>query len=942
MSLLLPLAAVFVLAAVLPLITRSIGRNAGYLGAAVLLLCAGWLSAPTVDVLAGQPVTDTVEWLPAVGVALALRLDALALLFVWIVLGIGAAVLAYAARYFPAGGDKAARYLSLLTFFAGAMLGLVLADDVILLFVFWELTSISSFFLIGGLGEGKQGATRAFIVTAVGGLALLAGGLLLSVAAGTTSLTGILASGEAVLASSLLPATIVLLLLAAFTKSAQLPFHFWLPGAMVAPTPVSTYLHAATMVKAGIYLLFRFTPLFSGEALWTYPLVGIGLLTSVFAAVVAMKANDLKRLLAYSTVSQLGLLTAIIGIGSPLALATAGLHTLAHALFKATLFMTVGIVEHETGTRDLRQLGGLRRKLPTTALAGGLAALSMAGLPPLLGFVSKEEALAGFAEAGGPGWFGPAAATLAVIASIGTFTYSARYYLRTFEGPVRSPAHRPPFSFTAPPLITALTGLGLGLVVPVLDDVVNAVSRDTTGVHEDLHLALWHGFTLPLALSAVIVAAGAILVWRAAAVERWQQGWEGPSGENVYDRLYASILAFGAALGRPASSTRLAVHLMPVLLAALALGVGFTIALLPDTLGALPEPRFGDWLTVALIAAGVVGVVTAHTRLGAIATLGLTGFLVALWFAQLGAPDLALTQLLVETLTVALVVVVFRRLPFTFSTGGWPRQGGAAVVAVAVGSAMAVATFLLAGRRGRSPVADTFLERGPSLTGGENVVNTILVDFRAFDTLGEITVLAVAAVAIVGLVRYSTYRPVPPPSQIEEVDPDEHVRRWGGSGMIDSPVLRTGNLLLAPLMVIASLWLLVRGHDAVGGGFIGGLTAGAAVVLLYFSRGHERIWQSRLLRTLPLAGAGILVAAGYGLAGIAYGGSFLAGGKLPLPLVGEIAYSLVFDIGVYLIVIGIVVAILRHLGQGVPEEPEVPRETPPGHEDAPTPEEVRR
>ncbi|MEX2549750.1 MAG: hydrogen gas-evolving membrane-bound hydrogenase subunit E [Nitriliruptoraceae bacterium] len=928
MSLFLPLAAVFVLAAVLPPVTRALGRNAGYLAAAVLLACAGWLSVPTADVLAGQPATETVEWLPAVGVELALRLDALGLLFAWIVLGIGAAVLAYAARYFPAGSDKASRYLSLLSFFAGSMLGLVLADDIIVLFVFWELTSISSFFLIGGLGEGKQGATRAFIVTAVGGLALLAGGLLLSIPAQTTSVTGILASSS-VLDSAVLPAAIILLLLAAFTKSAQLPFHFWLPGAMVAPTPVSTYLHAATMVKAGIYLLFRFTPLFAGEALWTYPLVGIGLATSVFAAVVAIKANDLKRLLAYSTVSQLGLLTAMIGIGSPLALATAGLHTLAHSLFKATLFMTVGIVEHETGTRDLRQLGGLRRQLPVTALAGGLAALSMAGLPPLLGFVSKEEAFAAFAAAGGPSWFAPAATTLAVVASIGTFTYSARYYLRTFEGPMGSPAHRAPFSFAAPPLVTALAGLGLGLVVPLLDDLVNAISRDTTGVLYDLHLALWHGFTLPLALSGVVVGTGALLVRRAGAVERFQQRWTGPSGEAVYDRLYTSTLGFGSFLGRPAASNRLAVHLLPVLLAALLLGVGLTVVLLPTTLGASPEPRFGDWLTVVLIAAAVAGVITAHTRLGAIATLGLTGFLVALWFAQLGAPDLALTQLLVETLTVALVVVVFRRLPATFSSGGWPRQAGAAVMAVVVGSAMAVVTFLLAGRRRRSEVADTFLERGPSLTGGDNVVNTILVDFRAFDTLGEITVLAVAAVAIVGLVRYSTYRPIPPPGEVAEVDPDEHVRRWGGSGMIDSPVLRTGNLLLAPLMVVVSVWLLVRGHDAVGGGFIGGLTAGAAVVLLYFSRGHERIWQSRWLRTLPLAGGGIIVATGYGLAGVAMAGSFLSGGKLPLPLVGEIAYSLVFDIGVYLIVIGIVVSILRHLGQGVPEEPEVPRETPP-------------
>lgn len=928
MSLFLPLATVLGLSALLPVLVRVLGRDAGYVGAAIMAGAAAWLSVPTREVLDGAPVTESVTWLPTVGVELSLRLDAVGLVFAWVVLGIGVAVLAYTARYFPARSPAVSRYLSLLSFFAGSMLGLVLADDIIVLFVFWELTSISSFFLIGGLGEGKAGATRAFIITALGGLALLGAGILLSVITGTTSLAGILASSETVLDSPLASTAIVALLLAAFTKSAQFPFHFWLPGAMVAPTPVSTYLHAATMVKAGIYLLFRFTPLFADEPLWTYPLVVIGLGTAVFAAVVAVKAHDLKSLLAYSTVSQLGLLTGLIGIGTPLALATAGLHVLAHSLFKATLFMTVGIVQHETGTRDLRELGGLRRQLPLTALAGGLAAASMAGLPPLLGFVSKEEAFAAFAGAGGPAWLAPTATTLAVLASIGTFTYSARYYLGTFEGSLRTPAHRAPTTFALPPLATSLLGLGFGLVVPVLDDVVNAVSRDTTGVLYDLHLALWHGLTLPLALSAVVVGSGALLVWRAREVERFQQRTTGPSGAEAYDRLYAATLALGARIGGPAASRRLSVHLAPVLVVAVVLGGALTITLLPPQLAAGTSTRLGDWLTVALIASAVVGVVTARTRLGAIATLGLTGFLVAVWFAQLGAPDLALTQLLVETLTVALVVVVFRRLPISFSRGGRPRQIGALALAVTVGISMATVTYLLTGRRERSEIGTTLLERGPSLTGGDNVVNTILVDFRALDTLGEITVLAVAAAAIVGLVRYSSYRPIPPPGQIDEADVDEHVRQWAGSGVIDSSVLRTGNLLLAPLMFGASLWLLWRGHDAVGGGFIGGLAASAAVVLLYFSRGHERIWQSRLLRTMPLVGSGLVIASGYGLVGLALTGAYLPGGKLEIPLYGEIAASLLFDVGVYLIVVGIVVAIIRHLGQGFPEEPEAPRDAP--------------
>ena len=938
MILLVPLVVVFGLAAVTPLLVRWFGRNTGYIGASVLVALAAWISTGAGDALHGSPASFSTEWLPSVGVALALRMDSLGLLFTWIVLGIGALVLAYAARYFEPGSPKTARYLSLLTFFAGSMLGLVLADDVLLLFVFWEFTSVSSFFLIGGLGEGKQGATRAFLTTAVGGLALLAGLLLLTVAAGTTSLSGMLSSPDPVLDSPLMPAAVVLLLLAVATKSAQLPFHFWLPGAMVAPTPVSTYLHAATMVKAGIYLLFRFTPLFAGEPIWQLPLVLVGLTTSVFAAVVALKATDLKALLAYSTVSQLGLLVGVIGLGTPAALAAAALHTLAHAAFKATLFMTVGIVDHETGTRDIRQLGGLRRSLPLTALAGGLAAASMAGLPPLLGFVSKESLFAAFAEGAGPAWLGPLAVTLAVLASIGTFAYSARYYLRTFEGPVVTEAHHAPITFVVPALLAAAAGLALGLVVPVLDPLVHAVGLDTTGTAPEEHLALWHGFNLPLALSAVVVIVGLILAARAAVVERWQGRVSGPSGADVFDRIYAATLAFGGRVGGPAESPRLSAHLGPVL--ATILVVGTTVALSVDTElgGPPPASRWSDWLTVALLVAAVIGVVRSETRLGAISTLGLAGFTVAIWFAQLGAPDLALTQLLVETLTVALVVVVFRRLPSTFSRGSDVRKVTAMATAGVVGVAAGGVTFMLTGRSGISEIGRTFLAEGEEVTGGSNVVNTILVDFRALDTLGEISVLGVAAAAIVGLVRFSSYRPVPPPDQIAEVDRAEHIGSWGGAGMIDSEILRTANVLLAPLMVVASLWLLFRGHNAVGGGFIGGLTAGAAVVLLYFSRGHERIWQSRLLRTLPLAGAGLLVAVLYGLGGLAITGAFLAGGEIHLPLGVHTGASLVFDIGVYLIVVGTVVAILRHLGQGVPEEPEVPRAEPAGAHQEPVPE----
>jgi multicomponent Na+:H+ antiporter subunit A len=919
-SLVVSVLAVFGLAALTPALVRVLGRSTGYLNAAVFLGLAGWLASSAGPVLDGDPVTAGATWLPQAGLSVSLRMDSLGLLFALIVLGIGAAVMAYGARYFaPVDHAKASRYLALLTFFAASMLGLVLADDLVLLFVFWELTSVSSFFLIGGKGEGKAGATRAFLTTALGGLALFAGVALVGRAAGSFALTDVLADPEVVATSALAPATIVLLLLAAFTKSAQFPFHYWLPGAMVAPTPVSTYLHAATMVKAGIYLLFRFTPVYGGMPLWRTTLVLVGLGTAVFGAVVALRRTDLKSLLAYSTVSQLGFLTGLIGIGTPLALAAAALHTLAHALYKATLFMTVGVVDHESGTRDLRELGGLRRALPITAAAGGLAAISMAGLPPLLGFVSKEEAFAAFVAADGPVWLAGVGATLAVLASIGTFAYSARYYLRTFEGPVRAEAHRAPLGFEVPALVTALGGIGLGLLVPWLDPVVNGVSRDTTGISAELHLALWHGLTMPLLLSGIVVAGGLLLVYRRELVERAQERFTTPRADAIFDRVYDRTLAFGGWVGRPADWHAPMAYLVPIL--AVALVTGATVLAGHGGLGGAPAPsERADWAVVVLLAAGIAGVVQARSRMAAVAMLGLVGFTVAGWFVLLGAPDLALTQLLIETLTVVLVVLVFRHLPPAFPRGGRRRKSLAALVAVTLGGFTGLATYLLTGRRELSETGAQFLAEGEGLTGGANVVNTILVDFRALDTLGEIAVLAIAAAGMVAIIRMPERGGIARPTA-REVEASRHLPLVG---MIDSPILRTAATLLAPAMVVASLWLLVRGHDAVGGGFIGGLTAGSAVVLLFLSRGHERIWQSRFLRAIPLLGVGLVVAVLYGLGGQVAKGAFLAGAKVSLLFGIEVAASLLFDVGVFLVVVGLMTTILRHLGQDAAEPPADP------------------
>ena len=743
------------LAAVVPLLVRVLDRDAGWVVAAALAGAAGVLALRGPAVLEGQPVTATVAWVPAIDLALSLRMDALGLLFALVVLGIGATVMAYSARYFSPGQAQTGRTLALLTFFAAAMLGLVLADDGLVLFVFWELTSVSSFFLIGGLGEGRAGATRALLTTSTGGLALLAGMLLLGLDAGTLSLSTILADSS-LAQGPLAPAVVVLLLLAAATKSAQVPFHFWLPGAMVAPTPVSTYLHAATMVKAGIYLMLRMAPLYGEVTLWRGSLIAIGLASALLGAAVALVKTDLKALLAYGTVSQLGLLTALIGIGSPLALAAATLHIVAHALFKATLFMSVGIIDHQAGTRDLTELGGLRRHLAGLAAAGGLAAVSMAGLPPLLGFVSKEEALAAFVGAPGPPWLGALVTASIVVASIGTFAYSARYYWRTFEGP--EPAglrvHRAPRTFVAVPLVTAVAGAIAGFAVPLLAPLVNAVARDSTGVDPHLHLALWHGVTLPLVLSVVIVASGLGLFAAREAVERWQRRFPSPvRGDRAFDHLYDVTLHLGRRVGAPASSAVPASYLLPILATLVLLGAG---ALRWGELAPAGPPALSqgpDWVIIALLVCSIVGVIQARSRIGAVATLGFTGYLVAAWFVLLGAPDLALTQLLVETLTVAVVVLAFRRLPRAFTLASPGRRISGAMIAAVVGVLAGVGTYALTGRRPLSEAGAWYLSEAEGATGGANVVNTILVDFRALDTLGEITVLAVAAAGIYALLR---------------------------------------------------------------------------------------------------------------------------------------------------------------------------------------------
>jgi len=897
------------LAATVPLLTKLLGRNAGYPLASGYLAAGVLLASRLPLILDGSVVAVSARWLPSVDASFSLRLDGLAMVFGLLVLGVGALIMMYCPRYLSASSRYPGLY-TLLTLFTAAMLGLVFAADLLLLFVFWELTTISSFFLIGlASPAAARPATRALLVTAGGGLALLAAVVLLIVTQGTSDLTTILAHPDRLLRSPAAWAVGGLLIIAAFTKSAQLPFHFWLPSAMVAVTPVSAYLHAATMVKAGIYLLIRFSPVYAVEPAWTVTLVIGGLATALLGAFLALRQHDLKALLAYSTVSQLGLLVAVIGVGTAAALAAAILHTIAHALFKATLFMLVGIIDREAGSRDIRQLSGLRRVMPVTATLTGLAAMSMAGLPPLLGFVSKETIFEALIETGVGPWLSPVAEILAVSAAVLTFAYGARIVYAISAGPTRQPdLYEPAWSFLAPAAVAAGLGAVLGPAAAGLGPLIDRATLDARPGNTPPYVAFWHGFTPALWLSVLTIVLGMALFLARGRVERIVQAVPTlPSGARIFDYGHASLVRLGEVIGRPARATSPAAYLFRPILVLVLLGA---VAMHPlASLPPWPMTRAGaaDWPLLALLAAALGGLVLVRSALAAIALLSLVGLLVSTWFLLAGAPDVALTLMLVEVLTAVVAMLVLRGLPAQLPGAG--RQPGTALagaLAVAAGLVAVVATIGLTGRRDRSAAGEYFLRNAEAATGGSNVVNTILVDFRALDTLGEATVLATVAIGLGGLLR--------------RADGTDGDLLGDGPGPLAArhldPVLQFAHRLLTPVMLIVSAYLFLRGHDEPGGGFIAALVAGVGVALGQLAHPGQRPSPLGWLRARPLLAAGLLVCLSVGLLAMAAGQPFLTPQRVPEVGLLGLSFSLVllFDLGVYLIVLGLVVAAVHRLG----------------------------
>lgn len=752
---------IFASAFVAPFLHRVARRRTGLLVALLPASMTSYFASHAGAIARGDAVTARLAWAQSLGVELTFYLDGLSLLFALLICGIGALVCVYANGYLE-GHAQLGRFYLYLLLFMGAMLGLVLAGNLLALFIFWELTSITSFLLIGFEHESEEArgaALQALLVTGGGGLVLLAGLVLLGQIAGGYDMQALLVQGETIRASSLYLPVLLLILVGAFTKSAQFPFHFWLPGAMQAPTPVSAYLHSATMVKAGVYLLARLTPALGGTEAWTGIVTTVGAATMLTGGVLALYQTNLKRLLAYSTISALGTLVLLLGMGTEYAVKAAMVFLLAHALYKGALFMIAGIIDHETGTKNVERLGGLRRVMPITTGVTVLAAVSLAGFGPVLSFIGKEMLLEAVLEAER---FRAALVVATVVAGALFSTVAAIVAVRPFFGklkPTPKAAHEPDVQLWFAPALLAIAGLVFGFMPNVVADAFIAPAvASVYGTAQPLELALWHGFNPALWLSVVSVVTG-LLLYRSWATVRRVTSWT------------EMIFAFGPARGFAASlvlldraaswqtgvlqNGKLRIYLLVITGTTIGL-TGYMLSRgvrLPAAEFFRTDVRFYEVAIAVLILLAGIAAVRSKNRLGAVASLGVVGFGVALVFILFGAPDLALTQFLIETLTVILLVLVLYHLPRLKAITKRPARIRDLVVSLLFGALMTTLVLVTASVEFEPRVSNFYAERSLPDAHGRNIVNVILVDFRGLDTLGEITVLAVAAIGVFALLK---------------------------------------------------------------------------------------------------------------------------------------------------------------------------------------------
>ncbi|WP_110931406.1 Na+/H+ antiporter subunit A [Paenibacillus bouchesdurhonensis] len=949
----------FILAIGVPLLKRLPGRPhpgwAVLLGPAALFI---YFLGQIPSVQAGQGIVSTIPWIPSLGIEVTVLLDGLSLLFALLISGIGALVTLYSIFYMDKKREAVHRFYTYLLLFMGAMLGVVLSDNLIVLYGFWELTSISSFLLISfwhHRERSRYGAFKSMLITVFGGLAMLAGFVLLYRMTGTFSIREIIQSTDLIKGHSLMLPTLLLVLLGAFTKSAQFPFHIWLPDAMEAPTPVSAYLHSATMVKAGLYLVARLTPVFAGQAAWFWLVSAVGLITLIFGSFKAIKQTDLKAMLAFSTISQLGLIMALLGLGSASGYFTdiqqslfyskatmaAIFHLLNHAVFKGALFMVVGIVDHETGTRDIRKLGGLMSIMPVTFTVALIGTFSMAGIPPFGGFLSKEMFFTAVLNAGEMGiwnmqtwslWF----PLIAWVASVFTFAYSMVLLFRTFTGKLQEQElskrpHEAPVGMLISPVIMASLALVFGLfpgllsyslIEPAMASILPGLLAP--GEKFQVSIQFWHGWTPEVFMTIGVIAVGILVFALSSKIKALHNPlFTRFSLNGVYDSGLRTMERSSQWITNKymtGSVRHYLIYIFAFLIVVLGVIMfafdGFSL----DMSSYAPVTIYETAILLALIIAASA-VPFANSRLLAIILTGSVGYMVTLFFVIFRAPDLALTQLIVETVSVTLFLLCFYHLPklkkelsvlkfkltnFLISLGVGTMVTLIALSALSAGSSHPFES-----------ISKFFLEASYKLAGGKNVVNVILVDFRGFDTMLEIVVLGIASLGIYAMIRLS-------------LDDEQQVQL--PSGKLDAAVtgkglkplksndviLRTTSRIAMFIILTFSFYLFFAGHNDPGGGFIGGLMTSAALVLFAIAFGLKVMRSIIPLNFRKVMATGLLIAFLTGLGSLAFGVPFLshAFGHVHWPIMGEVelATAVIFDLGVYLTVVGVTMTIILEIG----------------------------
>ncbi len=906
------------------------------------------------EVQDGERLTAAVPWIPSLGVNFTVYLDGLSLLFALLISGVGSLVILYSIFYLNKRKEAIGQFYIYLLLFMGAMLGVVLSDNLIVLYGFWELTSISSFLLIAfwyQREKSRYGALKSMLITVFGGLAMLSGFVLLYVMTGTFSNREILANVNTITEHSLFGPAMLLVLLGAFTKSAQFPFHIWLPDAMEAPTPVSAYLHSATMVKAGLYLVARLSPIFAGEAVWFWLVSGTGIVTLIYGSYRALKQTDLKSLLAFSTISQLGLIMSLLGLGSAAAIYSgtseslfyvkatmAGIfHLINHAIFKGALFMVVGIVDHETGTRDIRKLGGLMSVMPVTFSIALIGTSSMAGLPPFNGFLSKEMFFTAVLnilkmDVFNMQFIGVFFPVIAWIASIFTFLYSMLLLFKTFTGKqqfdkLEKKPHEAPLGMLLPPVVLASLAVVFGLFPNLLSytliEPAMAAIHPTLllpGQQFDTDIHMWHGWTTEVFMTIGVVVSG-IVLYRLYHRVTWLHRplFSGVSLNKTYDGGLNMLDKGAKGLTdryMTGSIRHYLIYIFAFLIVSITITMGGSANMRFDFSEYAPMSLYEAVVIFALIVS-VIAVPFARTRMLAIILTGTVGYMVTLFFVIFRAPDLALTQMIVETVSVTLFLLCFYHLPklkkeietLSFKLPNF-------VIALGVGVVMTLLALSASSNRSFESIADFYIKESYNLAGGKNIVNVILVDFRGFDTMLEIVVLGIASYGIYALIRL----------KIKHEEEPATPGYWESGGKLPINGIRSNDVILKTISKVVifiiltfSLYLFFSGHNEPGGGFIGALMTAAAFVLLAMAFGIKTVSEVIPIDFRKVSAVGILVALLTGVGSFLFDVPFLSHtfGYRNLPLLGhtELATAMLFDLGVYLTVVGITMTIILAIGR---------------------------